>query len=313
MIRMLLQRSSRASGPTPRSSRRCTGCFAYSPDAAVLHCWASRDSFMRVMSRFILMTALLLVGTARTDAAVEDPMIVRLYELSQTSVMLQNATQKRNILKAMGQSMASPEAKGLDTLLDGVLEEADMIGLAKQYFAANLDFRMASRAVAAIEGTPHERLLVLEAAAGAPAEKEAFRSYIQDPGESASEDRVDLVSQIDELTLATEWMSTFIESLGSSIELRLQGLVASGKISTADYDASVTALRAQAKEYRDGKPGTLLLLYAYRDVSTKDLENYRDALEADEVRWFLRTSRQALLAAIKPSIDRFAENLSRLL
>ena len=58
-------------------------------------------------------------------------------------------------------------------------------------------------------------------------------------------------------------------------------------------------------------PGTLFLLYAYRNVSAEDLTLYRDALATEEGRWFMETSRQALIEAIKPSIERFAENVSK--
>ncbi|MDX5299952.1 MAG: hypothetical protein LPK85_13510, partial [Gammaproteobacteria bacterium] len=101
--------------------------------------------------------------------------------------------------------------------------------------------------------------------------------------------------------------------LVSAMDTKLVPLVASQKISQQDYEASLQALRQQAAEYRESRPGTWLLLYAYRDIPIAELKKYRDALETDEGRWFMRTSRHAVIEAMRSSMERFADNLVRVL
>lgn len=240
-------------------------------------------------------------------------MLFRIYELSQAPTMLRYAVQKRNVLKNMGQAMAAPQALSLDNLLDGVLNEPDLNARARQYLAKNWDFQKASKAATTFQAGPYARLLMLEAQAGAPTEKKARRAYWMDPGPSGSNARIELVAEIDDLVFATEWMSAFLEALTTALEPKLKEMVATRKMSQADYDASVSGLRKQATEYRDSRPGTLLLMYAYRQVSTAELEVYRDALDTDEGHWLLSTSRQAVIEAMKPSISRFADNLAKVL
>ena len=118
--------------------------------------------------------------------------------------MLRYAVQKRNVLKNMGQAMASPQALVLDNLLDGVLNEPELDARARQYLAKNWDFQKASKAAATFQAGSYARLLVLEAQAGAPTEKEALRAYLMDPGPSGSDERIELVAEIDDLVFATE-------------------------------------------------------------------------------------------------------------
>jgi len=240
-------------------------------------------------------------------------MLARAYELSQVPLMLRYARQKRNLLDAIRHYLTVRESKGLTALLDGVLMPKEQHGVAKHYFAAHWDFRYGSRAVSMFEQAPHARLLVLGAAASAPAEKVALREYVRVEMTSASHGHVDLASAIDELTMATEWMSAYLDHVSSALEPKLTAAVSSGTLSSADCSAAVAAMKAQVDEYRKAKPGTRLLLYAYRHVAAVDLERYRAALETDEGKWFMRTSRHALIEALKPSAERFARNLGKVL
>jgi hypothetical protein len=167
--------------------------------------------------------------------------------------------------------------------------------------------------VATFEGEPHARLLVRGASAAAPEEKAALRAYVRSHRASAPDERVDLVSAIDELTLSTEWMSAFLDHVSSALEPQLTGAVASGRLSSEECDRAIARVKAHASRYRKAKPGTRFLLYAYRDVAADDLERYRDALATDEGRWFMRSSRHALIQAMKPSAERFARNLANVL
>ena len=268
---------------------------------------------MRTILSVILLVVSFSLDAAPPSIAPDTPMLAQVYELSQAPIMLRYAVQKRNMLKNMGQAMAAPRAQGLDNLLDGVLNEPDLDARARQYLAKNWDFQKAPKAATTFQAGSYARLLTLEAQAGAPTEKEALRAYFMDPGPSDSDERIALIVEIDQLVFATEWMSAFLETLAAAIEPKLKKMVATRKVSQADYDASVAALRKQATEYRDSRPGTLLLMYAYRQVSTAELEVYRDALDTDEGQWLLRTSRQAVIEAMKPSISKFADNLAKVL
>lgn len=274
-------------------------------------CFNSSLLLVQVAISFFLVLMSSLISAEQRAVTPKDPALVHLYELSQSSVIIQNATEKRGILKAIGQTMGGNKYKGGDAILDGVLIATDMNSLARQYLAENWDSSKASRAVNIFNRVPHSTLLALEAAAGSSAHKDDLRAYFQNPGASMSESRVALISEIDELVLATEWMSTFLDILASALEPRIKAMATAGKMSNKESDAAVAQLEQQASDYRASMPGTLFLLYAYRNVSAEDLTLYRDALATEEGRWFMETSRQALIEAIKPSIERFAENVSQ--
>lgn len=240
-------------------------------------------------------------------------MLAKIYELSQTPAMIKYLVQRRNALKNMGQAMATPQALGLDSLLDGVLTEPDLDAHARLYLAQNMHFRKASRAATVFQERRFARLLSLEAQAGSPTEREALLSYLKDPGPSASDERLEIIAEIDELAFATEWMSALLELLAEAIETKLKSMAEDNRPSQPDHEASVAALREQAADYRNSRPGALLLMYAYRNIATADLEAYRDALDTEEGEWLLRTSRQAVIEAMKPSVNRFANNLARVL
>ncbi len=217
--------------------------------------------------------------------------------------------QKRNVLRAIGTTLAGAgTSKAVDSLLDGVFDLEGMNSIAKQHFMGNMDFAVARRAAALFSASPQSLLLQMESAAGAPGQKEHFRAYLEDPGDSASEERVELMSAIDDLVHATRWMSSFHEVLCEELVVALTEQVETGKITRADLGTIRAQLQQQASEYRESRPGTLLLLYAYREVEAEGLEAYIATLQTPEGRWLMEVSRSALVAAIRPSIERFARN-----
>lgn len=236
-------------------------------------------------------------------------MLSQLIEITQVPAQLRYMVQKRNVLRAIGTTLAGAgTSKAVESLLDGVFDLEGMNSIARQHFMDNMDFAVARRAAALFSASPQSLLLQMESAAGAPGQKEHFRAHFEDPGDSASEERVGLMSAIDDLVHATRWMSSFHELLSEKLVAALAGQVEAGKLTDADLCTIRTQLQQQASAYRESHPGTLLLLYAYRDVKTEDLEAYIANLETPEGRWLMEVSRGALIAGIRPSIERFAQN-----
>lgn len=235
-----------------------------------------------------------------------------LQRLLQIDPLLDHLAGKRELLTRVARTVSAGQVSDADALFAGVLLAEPMRAAARSELQTRWDAQRAAAALPMLAQAPWPEYRALEVAAAAPEQFAAVmaQSRLAEPPTS---ERRQLIRRLDERLQTSQWMAAFADTVAREVVLQMQLPENQRKFGKGQREVLAAALRQQAINYRESRPGEWVLYLAFRQLDNASLAAYLQRLEAAELQWALDASRQALIAGFTPGVARYAANLLALM
>ena len=264
---------------------------------------------MQSLYKFTLFFAVFMPFSSFGHAAIAISDVNEIITISKIDYHFAAMEDKRKVLKTVGSSITKiGDENILEKVFEGIFEKNQMLDDSREFIGKNYNEALASKAKSIFSKRLPQKMATLEVEAAKPENKTELKNFLKNMNQSEIEPAMPLIAQINALTFTTDWMVAFIEEMSGNLITITDAMLESRKITSSEQQKLTVALEAQTKSYRDGDPGFLFLLFAYKDVPLNELQQYVDILETEEGIWFMKITRGAIVEGTKLSLKRFGDN-----